>query len=257
MTQAIPANIVFIGQQSLSQQLQSVVPSHFTWHEFDSPTNKLRLLIHLRPALLIVDSHIENWGQAVTPIKSNNATRRIPIVLVRSPNITPTDGILAGADWIQTIDQLLTNLPQIIADFARVLSSDEIERLHRDCQQQLPTLAQEGIAKFNAGAFYEQHDLFEELWMQTEHPIRDLYRAILQVGVAYYQIEQGNYRGALKMLQRSVQWLVILPNQCQGVDVEQLRQDSFLIRAMLEDLDENAFDPEQVKPYIKTIRLLS
>ena len=65
---------------------------------------------------------------------------------------------------------------------------------------------------------------------------RDLYRAILQVGVAYYQIERGNFRGALKMLQRSVQWLHLLPDQCQGIDVAQLRRDSYRVRAELQRL---------------------
>jgi len=55
--------------------------------------------------------------------------------------------------------------------------------------------------------------------MATSGPVRELYRAILQVGIAYYQIERGNHRGALKMLLRSVQWLAMLPDRCQGIDV--------------------------------------
>ena len=65
---------------------------------------------------------------------------------------------------------------------------------------------------------------------------------MLQVGIAYFQIERGNYRGAIKMLQRSVQWLLILPDTCQGVDVKQLREDSFKVRAELERLGEDRLD---------------
>jgi hypothetical protein len=71
--------------------------------------------------------------------------------------------------------------------------------------------------------------------------VRDLYRAVLQVGVAYYQIQRGNYRGALKMLQRSVQWLVVLPDRCQGINIARLREDSFRVRAELERLGEMRF----------------
>ena len=97
-------------------------------------------------------------------------------------------------------------------------------------------MAAAGVEMFNRGEYYRQHDLFEEQWVKTEGPVRDLYRAILQVGVAYYQIERGNYRGALKMLQRSVQWLVRLPDTCQGLDVAALRRDSFALRAALQRL---------------------
>lgn len=62
----------------------------------------------------------------------------------------------------------------------------------------------------------------------------DLYRAILQAGAAHYQIERGNHRGALKMLLHSMQWLAILPDVCQGVDVRQLREDSYGVGAKLE-----------------------
>ena len=115
----------------------------------------------------------------------------------------------------------------------------------------VPPLALAGVEKFNAGDYYAQHDLFESLWMQTESPVRDLYRAILQVGVAYYQIERGNGRGALKMLLRSLQWLSALPDVCQGVDVRGLREDSAQVRAELERLLPDrlsAFDRLLFKP---------
>jgi predicted metal-dependent hydrolase len=106
-----------------------------------------------------------------------------------------------------------------------------------------------GIEKFNAGEYYAQHDLLEAQWMAEIRPIRDLYRAILQVGVAYYHITRGNYRGAHKMLLRSVQWLAILPDVCQGVDIRQLREDSAQVRAALETLPEGAsFDITFLRP---------
>ena len=70
--------------------------------------------------------------------------------------------------------------------------------------------------------------------------MRDLYRAILQVGVAYYQVTRGNRRGALKMLLRAVQWLNVLPAICQGVDVARLRDDAARVRVALEALPPDA-----------------
>lgn len=81
--------------------------------------------------------------------------------------------------------------------------------------------------------------------------MRDLYRAVLQVGIAYYQITRGNHRGALKMLLRSVQWFALLPDVCQGIDIKQLREDSFHVRAELEKMNPSDianFDRSLLKP---------
>jgi len=122
------------------------------------------------------------------------------------------------------------------------------------CQDELPPLAVQALEKFNAGEYYLQHDLFEEQWRETEGRVRDLYQGVLQVGVAYYQIQRGNYRGALKMLRRSARWLLGLPDVCQGINVQQLREDSSRVRAALEamkpDEVEN-FDHRLFKPLVR------
>ncbi len=112
--------------------------------------------------------------------------------------------------------------------------ADAVEALVRQCQEPMPAEGLEAIALFNAGEYYRQHDQFEALWVAETEPVRDLYRAILQVGVAYYQVQRGNQRGALKMLLRSLQWLRLLPDVCRGVDIAQLRADADAVRAELE-----------------------
>ncbi len=94
------------------------------------------------------------------------------------------------------------------------------------CDEPLSDEALNGIMTFNAGEYYAQHDIFEALWANTDAPIRMLYKAILQVGVGYYQIQQGNLRGAIKMLRRADKWLAQLPDVCSEVDIRQLRHDA-------------------------------
>lgn len=69
--------------------------------------------------------------------------------------------------------------------------------------------------------------------MQEGGPVRELYRAILQVGVAYYHAQRGNVRGAIKLLLRASQWLTPMPDECQGIDVAQLRIDATMARFAL------------------------
>ncbi len=64
----------------------------------------------------------------------------------------------------------------------------------------LPDLALRGIEEFNRGEFYECHEYLEEAWMQEPRRIRFLYQGILQVGVGFYHLGNGNWRGATGLL---------------------------------------------------------
>ena len=82
-----------------------------------------------------------------------------------------------------------------------------------------------GIKRFNAGQYWLAHEALEDAWNAEPGPIRDLYRGILQAAVVYHHISQQNYRGALKVYQRSEKWLRKWPAICRGVDVDRLRND--------------------------------
>jgi predicted metal-dependent hydrolase len=78
-----------------------------------------------------------------------------------------------------------------------------------------------------------------------------MYQGILQVGVAYYQVQRKNYVGARKLFQRAWQYLTVLPDWCQGVDIARLRADAQVALAELERLGPERiaeFDPAFFKP---------
>jgi hypothetical protein len=56
---------------------------------------------------------------------------------------------------------------------------------------------------------------------------------LIQVAVAYLQVQRGNLRGAQKILLRLRQWLDPLPSPCRGVDVAALRAQMEAFRAAL------------------------
>ena len=211
------------------------------------------VLIDRRVALIFVDGADEQWRSLILAVKNNAATRRIPICFAAADRAQRAAAIALGADLALGWDELDSSIDQIIGDMARIPEPGTLRRLACECAQPLPALAAEGARAFNRGEFYRQHDLFEAQWVETTGPVSDLYRAILQVGVAYYQIERGNYRGALKMLQRSVQWLYPLPDSCQGIDVEKLRRDSYAVRAELQRLGPERLD-EFDRGLLKTLR---
>jgi len=211
----------------------------------------VQTLIDSLAALVLVDGTLPAWEAWVHTPKVSPSTRRIPILVLADDLKTRERASIEGADAALPPAQALDDLAGLIRSYARLPDADDLARLDCECAQDLPARAQEGLDYFNRGEYYRQHDLFEAQWVETEGPVRNLYRAILQVGVAYYQIERGNYRGALKMFQRSVQWLMNLPDTCQGVDVAQLRRDSQVAYAELLRLGEagiSRFDLSLLRP---------
>ncbi len=230
-----PATLVFLSHR---RAFSAYVTKSDAYNNIElSPAQRFTdVLIDESVALAFVDGADDGWRRAILAAKTNAATRRVPICFVGDGSEARAEAVTCGADLALGWGELNRRFGNVIGDLARIPDTEALARLACECQEPLPELALRGVNAFNRGEFYRQHDLFEAQWVATTGPVRDLYRAILQVGVAYYQIERGNYRGALKMLQRSAQWLRILPDRCQGVDVERLRRDSFAVRAELQRL---------------------
>ena len=245
--------IVLVSHADTWDTLQAQLPD-YTIHTITQAGTYMNTLIESRSAMVIIDDKHPNWQRFTTAPTTSPATRRIPIVVISDSPTHREQAHKIGADFTFSHTDIHQHIQTLVQDHARIPDPDKQHQLICDCDQPLPPLAQRGVDAFNAGDYYAQHDLFEEQWVNTTSPVRDLYRAILQVGIAYYQIQRGNHRGALKMLQRSVQWLTILPDICQTIDIAQLRQDSYTVRATLEHLGADRlheFDPALLKPIIQ------
>ena len=90
----------------------------------------------------------------------------------------------------------------------------------------LPDLALKGIEEFNNGEFYECHEYLEEAWMQEPRRVRFLYQGILQVGVGFYHLQNGNWRGATGLLRNGTQRLREFEPDTLGIDVAGLVRES-------------------------------
>jgi len=205
-----------------------------------------------QPALLLFDlnNNAIPWRRWVALLRSSAATRHLPILCFGSHMDVEamSDAKQAGADAVLARSRFTANMPELIQKYAKL---PDQQAINKSCQEPLSDLAQQGIEQFNAGQYYQCHDALEEAWKQDSTPGRDLYRSILQVGIALYQIEQGNFRGAIKMLLRVRQWLEPLPNICRGVNVAKLRQNTKTIHNELTNLGEEylaEFNWELVEP---------
>jgi predicted metal-dependent hydrolase len=92
-----------------------------------------------------------------------------------------------------------------------------------------------GIHLFNQKKFFDAHEELEFAWRAEEGQIRDLYRGILQIGVAYYHIERRNFSGAKKILLRSTKWLKPFSGRYLGINIDKLKKDAANIYKKIED----------------------
>jgi predicted metal-dependent hydrolase len=187
-----------------------------------------------QPALLLFDLTSQDipWRTWIPALKSSPATRRFPVMAFGPHEDVETikEAKRVGADVVLARSRFTADMPALFAEHARVYNP---ETLAETCREPLSDLAIEGIRRFNQGEYYPCHDYLEEAWMADQGDGRDLYRGILQIAIAYYQIERGNYRGATKMLLRVRQWLDPLPAVCRGVNVARLREDAEQVYAAL------------------------
>src|SRR5512146_328901 len=122
-----------------------------------------------------------------------------------------------------------------------VVSSEEIACA---CQGELPGQVLAGLELFNRGEYFEAHEVLEAAWRAEQGPVRELYRGILQIAVAYYHLLRGNYVGAVKMFLRSRTWLGPFPDRCRGIDLGSFRQDYGRVEAQLARLG-----PERIQHF--------
>lgn len=189
-----------------------------------SSREELRAGLERWPVLALIDIHAlpaKEWQPEIRRAKLLPSLRPIPIIGFGSHLATAAlrAARQAGCDAIWPRSRLARELPLLIA-----------EHLHpppvylEGWDEPPPALVLEAVALFNAGRFYEQHDLLERAWMAESRPVRELYQGILQVGIALHHLKQDNYRGAVKMLRRGLLHLRRFPPVCQALDVDSLRR---------------------------------
>jgi predicted metal-dependent hydrolase len=105
-----------------------------------------------------------------------------------------------------------------------------------NCAAPPPPLLTRGVNEFNRGEFFACHETLETLWKQERARVRELYQGIIQVAVACYHLERGNYRGSVILLKRGLEHLRAFPATCQGVQVDELVRSSDRALVALMDL---------------------
>ena len=131
----------------------------------------------------------------------------------------------------------------------------EAAELAQACKGKLHSKAEEGIRLFDAKEYWHAHEALEAAWLDEPGPARQLYKGILQAGVAYLHVQRGNFVGVMKLHKRSQVWLAPWPDLCRSVDVGRLKADLEMVIAEVRRLGVeriNEFDQNLLKPIRRT-----
>lgn len=194
-------------------------------------------ITNIQPGLLIFDLADSNypWREWIALIKSIPATRRLPIICfgqhIDSETLSAASKV--GADLVVARSRFVSAMPDLIAQNIRIWDHEAIAV---SCQEPLSEVGLKGLVAFNKGDYFEAHEYLEDAWNEDDSASRDVYKAVLQVAVAYLQIQRQNYRGAVKMFLRARQWLQPLPDECRGINIRQLQDDAERVNKWLNEL---------------------
>jgi hypothetical protein len=106
----------------------------------------------------------------------------------------------------------------------------------------------EGVRLFNAGHYYDAHEVLEELWRTCakESPERLFYQALIQIAAACLHRERGRWRPALLQYGRAMDKLArITSAHFLGMDLAGLKA---VLRATFEPLRDDPALPLPAPP---------
>ena len=82
---------------------------------------------------------------------------------------------------------------------------------------------QRGVLHFNAGEFFEAHDVWEEIWLVEAEPERTFLQGIIQIAAAFHHYRRENSDGAESLLAAGIVKLSRFPAHHRGLEIEELR----------------------------------
>jgi hypothetical protein len=244
--------VILTSRESVAAYIQAVVNAQGGRAvSVATPAEFVDAMDRDNPVLALIDLATPgDWATAIVRCKLRPHTHAIPIYAFGDA-AARLKARQAGADasWPQT---------RLFAELASLVDRHMQPPVHypEGWDDVLPHAAQIGLVEFNVGRFFEQHEYLEEAWRAEHRPIRAMYQGILQVGVAFLQIQRDNWSGALKMFRRGLPRLRNLPAVCQGVYVGQFRMAAEAIHAeiiilgpnRLVEFDQSRFPQIQFTP---------
>jgi pSer/pThr/pTyr-binding forkhead associated (FHA) protein len=132
--------------------------------------------------------------------------------------------------------------------------SDDQQSLETTQSALYPAPYLEGIDHFNAGRYFDAHEVWEEIWLQSTGDIRLFYQMLIQAAVGLHHYQRGNPRGARGMHANVIDKLSRLPSFLLSLDLDDFsRQFRAFFSELIENNDESAPAPDRPRPIIRLL----
>jgi sugar phosphate isomerase/epimerase/predicted metal-dependent hydrolase len=180
----------------------------------------------------VVNVHISDW------LEADPSQRHLPPgdgnlpwpALTRAVAGSGYDGPLIIESSLGTNDTVATRVRQTMEPLVRAVFPFPPRGSKPDSQlpvpSELPPGVRKGIQLFNQRMFYEQHEVIEHEWHAERSGVRRLYQGLLQIGVGFHHVVNGNYRGALTLLNEGSDKVAAFTPIALGIDTGRLVRET-------------------------------
>ena len=98
-----------------------------------------------------------------------------------------------------------------------------------------------GVAQYNGGFFFEAHETWEELWLQSPWPFRRFLQGLIQLAAAFVHLMRHEYPGTIRLLNEALAKLQDAP-VTMGIDAARLVEEARRARDELAALGPERFE---------------
>ena len=147
---------------------------------------------------------------------------RLNIFLCGLKSGTPKCIEVADFAWVNPADLSKYNFPEADKTLIEELSHKNWEEEEKNSKY--PHEYLEGIRLYNAGDYFECHEMIEDIWMTSEGDDRLHYQALIQAAVAVHHFKNGNWSGAMGLYQKACEKWAQLPSEYKGIDLKGLKE---------------------------------
>ena len=109
-------------------------------------------------------------------------------------------------------------------------------------------LFRKGLEAFNSGHFFEAHEHWEEVWLETLDPEKMFLQGLIQVAAAFHHYSRANRQGTQNLLQAGLTKIEQFPHGHGGLELEPLRM---AVRRWLAALERGDDPPKNEIPRIE------
>jgi len=75
-----------------------------------------------------------------------------------------------------------------------------------------------GVDHFNAREFWDAHEAWEGIWLQSTSDVRLFLQGLIQLAAAYHHVQRGTFPGGLRLFDAALQKLEAFPMRWSGID---------------------------------------